>query len=97
MKTKILVLTLVISALFFAACAGEKAAEREGMGNSPANNKPADAAAPIQANFVSDAEAVKTALNVGAKMPSFTLKNIGGKPVSSDYLLKKGNLENYVI
>lgn len=37
-------------------------------------------------------DAVKTALNVGAKMPAFTLKDSFGKDVSSRDLLKKGNL-----
>ncbi|MEO8071916.1 MAG: redoxin domain-containing protein [Acidobacteriota bacterium] len=34
----------------------------------------------------------KTALNVGAKMPAFTLSDANGKTVSSSDLLKKGNL-----
>ena len=34
----------------------------------------------------------KTALNVGAKMPSFTLSDANGKTVSSSDLLKQGNL-----
>lgn len=42
--------------------------------------------------IVTDQDAVKNALNVGAKMPSFSLKDIGGKTVSSDELLKNGNL-----
>ncbi|MGE0246577.1 MAG: peroxiredoxin-like family protein [Pyrinomonadaceae bacterium] len=42
--------------------------------------------------IVTDQDAVKNALNVGAKMPSFSLKDIGGKTVTSDELLKKGNL-----
>lgn len=42
--------------------------------------------------FISADDAAKTALNVGAKMPSFTLKDSLGKPVSSADLLKQGNL-----
>lgn len=42
--------------------------------------------------FVSAEDAAKTAPNVGAKMPSFTLNDALGKPVSSADLLKKGNL-----
>ncbi len=42
--------------------------------------------------FVSDTEASKNALNVGAKMPAFTLKSADGKIVSSNDLLKEGNL-----
>lgn len=37
-------------------------------------------------------EAAKTALNVGGKMPSFTLIDAGKKSVSSGDLLKQGNL-----
>ena len=42
--------------------------------------------------LVSDADAVKNALNVGAKMPSFKLKDANGKSVGSDDLLKQANL-----
>lgn len=41
---------------------------------------------------VSAEDAARTALNVGAKMPSFTLNDSLGKPVSSADLLKQGNL-----
>lgn len=37
-------------------------------------------------------EAVKTALRVGARMPSFALKDATGKTVKSSDLLKQGNL-----
>ena len=37
-------------------------------------------------------DVAKTALNVGAKMPSFTLSDVNGKSVSSSDLLKQGNL-----
>ena len=37
-------------------------------------------------------DAAKNALNVGAKMPSFSLKDSNGKTVNSDDLLKQGNL-----
>jgi len=43
-----------------------------------------------QAN--SPEEAVKAALSVGAKMPVFELKDASGKSVSSNDLLKRGNL-----
>jgi len=42
--------------------------------------------------LISDADAVKNALNVGAKMPSFKLKDANGKSVGSDDLLKQANL-----
>lgn len=42
--------------------------------------------------FVSDADAVKNALSVGAKMPEFSLKDSTGKVVSSKELSKSGNL-----
>lgn len=41
---------------------------------------------------VSAEDASKTALNVGAKMPAFSLKDANGKSVSSDDLLKQSNL-----
>jgi len=41
---------------------------------------------------VSAADAAKSALNVGAKMPAFTLKDSNGKLVDSKNLLKQGNL-----
>ena len=43
-------------------------------------------------SFVSVEDAAKTALNVGAKMPAFTLNDSLGKPVSSKGLIKQGNL-----
>lgn len=41
---------------------------------------------------VTAADAAKTALNVGGKMPSFSLKDASGNVVSSENLLKQGNL-----
>ncbi|MGI8788388.1 MAG: peroxiredoxin-like family protein [Pyrinomonadaceae bacterium] len=41
---------------------------------------------------ISAEEASKTALNVGAKMPAFSLSDSAGKIVNSDDLLKQGNL-----
>jgi len=46
----------------------------------------------MMAKAVTPDDAAKTALNVGAKMPSFTLSDANGKSVNSDDLLKKGNL-----
>lgn len=91
MKTTILILTLTISAVFLGACSVEKAAETK----APQTNSNAATnanSATLPADFVSDEEAVKKAVNVGAKMPSFALKDINGKTISSDELLKKGNL-----
>ena len=42
--------------------------------------------------IVSDADAVKNALTVGAKMPQFSLKDSTGRVVSSKELAKSGNL-----
>lgn len=42
--------------------------------------------------IVTDADAVKSALKVGDKMPDFSLKDSMGKNVSSSELLKDGNL-----
>ncbi|MEO6655037.1 MAG: peroxiredoxin-like family protein [Pyrinomonadaceae bacterium] len=44
------------------------------------------------AKFVSVEEAAKTALNVGAKAPSFSLKDSTGKLLSSKDLLQEGNM-----
>ncbi|MEO6050221.1 MAG: peroxiredoxin-like family protein [Pyrinomonadaceae bacterium] len=44
------------------------------------------------ANFVSVDDAAKAALNIGAKAPSFSLKDSTGKLVSSKNLLKEGNM-----
>lgn len=43
-------------------------------------------------NVITDADAAKNALNVGAKMPSFSLKDSNDKTVNSDELLKESNL-----
>lgn len=42
--------------------------------------------------IVTDADAVKNALNVGGKMPDFTLSDAAGKTVNSKDLRKTGNL-----
>lgn len=44
------------------------------------------------AKFVSAEDAAKNALNVGATMPAFSLKDANGKTVESRDLLKEGNL-----
>lgn len=46
----------------------------------------------MSAHSVTVEEAAKNALNVGAKMPAFTLKDANGKSVSSAELLKQSNL-----
>jgi len=88
MKSKVLFLTLVVSSVFLGACASENSMQSQ----KPANVATANNAAANARDLITEAEAVKTALNVGAKMPSFTLRDIEGKPVASDDLLKKGNL-----
>ena len=95
MKTPILILTITISAVFLGACTGERAAETKTAvtnANVVANADSTKNTATLPADFVSDEAAVKKAVNVGAKMPAFALKDIDGKLVSSDELLKKGNL-----
>jgi thiol-disulfide isomerase/thioredoxin len=42
--------------------------------------------------LVSAEDAAKNALNTGAKMPAFSLKDVNGKTVESRDLLKQGNL-----
>ncbi len=44
------------------------------------------------ASIITEADAAKAALKVGAKMPSFELKDAKGESVTSSDLLKKGNL-----
>lgn len=85
---KITVLLLTIAVLFFNACTGELTAD-----NPTSNSSAGGVATPTTpADFVTQADAAKNALGVGAKMPSFTLKDISGKSVNSDELLKEGNL-----
>lgn len=81
-------LLLAIAALSLVACTSEKA-----LNNPELNSNTAGAPPPATSqDRVTEADAAKNALNVGAKMPTFTLRDIGGKSVSSDELLKKGNL-----
>lgn len=82
---KIATLFILTTALFLAACTAEKAAEKA----APKNGAPA---VKLLDGLISDADAVKSAIKVGAQMPSFALKDIDGKGVSSDELMKKGNL-----
>ncbi len=48
--------------------------------------------AKMSAKQISAEDAAKTALNVGAKMPAFELKDSTGKLIESSDLLKQGNL-----
>lgn len=83
MLNKILSLSLVVGALCLNAFAQEKSADKMSADKSDKMTA---------GRTVSAAEAVKTALNVGAKMPAFNLKDANGKSVSSEDLLKQGNL-----
>lgn len=67
---------------FSAACGTDSAIMSTGENEPPTSAE----------KIVTDADAVKQALNVGAAMPSFTLKDVDGKDVSSDDLMTKGNL-----
>ncbi len=62
------------------------------MFNSLALAQEKMAGADAAMKFVSVEDAAKTALNVGAKMPAFTLSDSLGKSISSKDLLKQGNL-----
>ncbi len=75
-----------MTAIFLAACSPERPAELtvQNSNTAPTTKLPD--------GFISDTDAVKNALKAGARMPSFTLKDINGKDVSSDELIKKGNL-----
>ncbi len=46
----------------------------------------------VDAKMITAADAAKVALNVGAKMPAFSLTDANGKTVASRDLLKQGNL-----
>jgi len=78
MFTKIFALTL----LAFALCFNVRSQETETNGAKTLDKN----------KIVSADDAAKNALNVGAKMPSFSLKDSNGKTVNSDDLLKQGNL-----
>ncbi|MDQ3374224.1 MAG: AhpC/TSA family protein [Acidobacteriota bacterium] len=85
MLPKILSLSLMICALCFNVHSQESAAT--GI-KTPGSISGAN----VAGKSVSADEAAKNALNVGAKMPSFSLKDANGKVVGSDDLLKQGNL-----
>ena len=78
MFTKIFALTLLACALSYNALSQETVTNGAKMLD---DNK-----------IVSADDAAKNALNVGAKMPSFSLKDSNGKTVNSDDMLKHGNL-----
>ena len=78
MFTKIFALTL----LAFALCFNVRSQETVTNGAKTLDKN----------KIVSADDAAKNALNVGAKMPSFSLKDSNGKTVNSDDLLKQGNL-----
>ncbi len=83
MLNKIFSLSLVIGALCLTAFAQEKSADK--MSGDKNDSM-------MTAKSISAEAAAKTALNVGAKMPAFSLQDSNGKTVSSDDLLKQGNL-----
>ncbi|HXG84370.1 MAG TPA: peroxiredoxin-like family protein, partial [Pyrinomonadaceae bacterium] len=79
MLIKIFSLSLIIGALCFSA------RSQESMTNAGKTSGSID-------KFISAEDAGKNALNVGAKMPAFSLKDANGKIVESRDLLKQGNL-----
>lgn len=76
MKAKFLLLILLIAAFITPTSAQTDGAKPMAMDEK----------------IVTDADAVKNALNVGAKIPNFALSDSTGKTVSSKDLLKDGNL-----
>lgn len=76
MKANFLLLILLIAAFIISTSAQTDGAKPAAMGEK----------------IVTDADAVKNALNVGAKIPNFELSDSTGKTVSSKDLLKDGNL-----
>ena len=85
MLPKILTLSLLVCALCLTAYSQESAPNKD---KTPAGKSDAASAG----KFVSAADAAKNALNTGAKMPAFSLKDSLGKTVESRDLLKQGNL-----
>ena len=79
MLIKIFSLSLIICALCF------NARSQESMTSAGKTSGSID-------KFISAEDAAKNALNVGAKMPAFSLKDANGKIVESRDLLKGGNL-----
>jgi len=79
MLIKIFSLSLIICALCF------NARSQESMTSAGKTSGNAD-------KFISAEDAAKNALNVGAKMPAFSLKDANGKIVESRDLLKRENL-----
>lgn len=86
MSTKILASAFLLGALCVAAYSQETPASADKMSAGKKNAMMSDG------KTVSPADAAKNALNVGAKMPAFSLKDSNGKSVASDDLLKQGNL-----
>lgn len=85
MLQKTLTITLLIGAMCLTAFAQEKTPGTDKMAVTKSDAMTAE-------KTVSPAEAAKNALNVGAKIPAFTLKDSTGKTVESSDLLKQGNL-----
>ena len=89
MLKKILTLSLLLCALCLQGFSQEKTEmkpEKTEMKNEMKNEMS------MADKTVTPQEAAKNALNVGAKMPKFSLSDATGKTVSSENLLKEGNL-----
>lgn len=85
MLQKFFTLSLVVGALCLTAYAQETTSGADKM--SGVKNDMT-----VMVKTVSPADAAKNALNVGAKMPGFNLKDANGKLVNSADLLKQANL-----
>ena len=79
MLVKIFSLSLMLCALCF------NVSSQESMKNAGKTSGSVD-------KFVSAEDAAKNALNTGATMPAFSLKDSNGKTIESSDLLKQGNL-----
>ncbi len=87
---KIYLITTIISALFVVGgCTQITESQTQ---NNNASTKTEDNKTENKSDFVSVDDAVKNALNVGDKMPSFELPNAKDENVSSNKLLEKSNL-----
>ena len=85
MHKKYIYVSLFGVAIFIAGCAQGTTPESANRSVEPPRNTTTE-------KIVTDQDAVNNALKTGAKMPSFSLKDINGKTVNSDDLIEQGNL-----
>ncbi len=85
MNKKVFLFLLLGTSVFIAGCSQTSISETSNPPVEPVSNSETE-------KLITDRDAVNLGLKPGAKMPPFSLKNMDGKIVNSDDLLKKGNL-----